>query len=220
MNRISLLVIVAALILTGCVTVKTIDLSAPVDESTSRKQAFTTHEEQAHHLFAEVNRLGKKKTAILRLADGRSIMARHLQVTRDSTSWFNVTDDAFASVATSEIRGIRFRSTGKGAQQGLGLGFLVGSVTGAILGYQAGAEDECKPNPNCEGFFCNACFDVVPPAGQTMVISAALFGFAAGIVGAVIGASVGGQDTYRIHAPAPTTPVIVEEVKQQILRRP
>ena len=90
---------VLTLALTGCTTVRTVD-------STDAAR------------FSEINKRAQGKKAHLTLTNGRRIVALQLQVTRDSTFWFEPGTERLWTVATSQIAHVRFFDGGKGALTG------------------------------------------------------------------------------------------------------
>ena len=86
---------------------------------------------RSNQTLAKINRLARKrKSALIALANGRALKVSSLQVTPDSTSWLDPETGRFESVATAEIREIRFVRHGKGALEGLGIGFFGGFFVG------------------------------------------------------------------------------------------
>lgn len=83
-----------------------------------------------------------------------------------------------------------------GGLQGLGIGFLVGGIPGAALGY-AGGDDECNENGHS---LCLFTFT----AGEKAVLSGVFFGLLGGAIGLLVGASRGHRTVYELDAaPAP-----------------
>ena len=81
---------------------------------------------RSNQTLAKINRLAQRKKALVALADGRALKVSSLQMTPDFTSWLDPETGRFESVATAEIREIRFVRHGKGALEGLGIGFFGG----------------------------------------------------------------------------------------------
>ena len=71
-KSISLFVIIAALALTGCTYTRTVNLDG-----------------REHPSFTEINRLGTRKMATLKMARGYTEEVTNLQISPDSISWRN-----------------------------------------------------------------------------------------------------------------------------------
>jgi hypothetical protein len=120
--------------------------------------------------------VGHRKAAIT-LTDGRNFAAKGLLLAPDSTSWLDPRTEELRTVPTAEVMEIRIVRHGKGALQGLGIGFLTGALTGAVVGFADGDD---------------------PPGWFSMTAEQK-----AGVlaVGPVAGAAVGSRDIYRFEAP-------------------
>lgn len=126
--------------------------------------------------------------ATLILTKGRGPKARGVLVSPDSTSWLDAQTGELRTVPTAEVREIRIVSHGKGALQGLGIGFLVGALAGAVAGY-AGGDDP-------PGWFSMT-------AAQKAGIGGVALGGLGALIGPFVGAGVGHRDIYRFEAPPP-----------------
>ena len=109
---------------------------------------MTDHEMQLLH---EINRIGKKKKANVSLKNDRTIIAKNVFVSEDSTTftvanafenrsfdiditWYNQNKNKTFTFPNSEIDFIRFDHTALGAFQGLALGALCGAALGNLYG--------------------------------------------------------------------------------------
>ncbi len=188
------------LVLTGCTTVKTVDLSdSTAEESVSVKGSRTVS-------YASVNKRAQRKKAHVRLADGRTLKVARLQVTRDSTSWLDSGTRRFETVATADIKEIRFVKHGKGALEGLGGGLLMGAAFGAILGFAGGDDPPCQSGT----WFCWRF-----TAGEKAAFGAVALGAVGGLLGVLTGAGVGSNETYHFSAPALLPQVAADETQQK-----
>jgi len=153
---------VLTLALTGCTTVRTVD-------STDAAR------------FSEINKRAQGKKAHLTLASGHRIVASHLQVTRDSTSWFEPGTERLRTVATSQIAHVRFFDGGKGMVAGAWRGALSGAFFGVTLGMAAAGSSD-------NGF--------IQISAAQYILSGAI-GF--GILGIPIGAVLGSGNKTEYH---------------------
>ena len=109
---------------------------------------MTNHETQ---LLREINRMGTKKKANVAIKNDRMITAKHIFVSKDSTtftvadvienrsfdidiSWYSQNKNKTFTFPNSEIDFIRFDYTALGAFQGLALGALCGATLGNLYG--------------------------------------------------------------------------------------
>ena len=204
----SLVLIALVMALTGCTTVKTVDLvdhetltavdpdaELSVSERRAQYLAVYVRERQAGS-FSRINRLARRKQVLLTLADGRALKVSSLQATPDSTSWFNKDTDRFETVATAEIQEIRFVKRGKGALQGLGLGLLTGAVLGAIVARGEvtvnGATDEQLCGEEGDPFLCYYAVTTKAALAVSMVGLGSL-------LGPIVGAVLGSKEVYRFN---------------------
>ena len=164
---------VLTLALTGCTTVRTVD---PTDAAP----------------FSEINKRAQRKKAHLTLASGHRIVASHLQVTRDSTSWFEPGTERLRTVATSQIAHVRFFDGGKGMVAGAWRGALSGALFGGTLGIMAaaGSSDD----------FIGTSDDFIS-AAQYILAGAIGFGILGTPMGAVFGS--GNKTEYHFEASGP-----------------
>lgn len=109
---------------------------------------MTDHETQLLH---EINRIGKKKKAEVSLKNDRTIIAKNIFVSEDSTTftvadvienrsfdiditWYSQNKNKTFTFPNSEIDFIRFDYTALGAFQGLAWGALSGAALGNLYG--------------------------------------------------------------------------------------
>jgi len=119
------------------------------------------------------NRMVSKKVATFTLADSHQIRAKQILITPDSTTFYDLDSQLLKTISNMRIKHIMMKSRGKGALEGMGLGFLVGFTTGMVLG--AASYDESN----------------ILDLSQTE--TAMLTGAYVGVVGALIGVPIGGQ---------------------------
>ena len=130
----------------------------------------------------QINRDTGNRTVQLVLRDGRSFNAQGAQVSPDSTFWHDPESKQETTVLTQDVHRITFKSRKNGAKRGLIIGALIGLPSGVLI------------------------IDSKPGAKVTVGerISAALAGGLPGaLYGVGIGALVGVQITYFIHAAEP-----------------
>ena len=166
-----------ALVLTGCSTLRRADSAAVIQ-------------------FSEINKQAQRARARVILTDGQQYRAFQLQVTMDSTSWFDPKTGRVRSVATGAISEITFIRKGRGALQGLGIGLVVGALSGAFLGLVHGDDPPCGESWICFRF----------TAQQKAMIGAVSLGSLGGAVGSLTGAILGSKNRYRFGQRAPGRP--------------
>lgn len=219
MNRFPLLVLVAVLILTGCVSTRqhTVDLSDPYADFGLSTKLGPYAKIQAQNLsrqnvsLTEINRRARHREAQVVLMDARQVSARSLHVTPDSTSWFDAETGLFEHVATRAVQQIRFVKPSQGAPGWFLVGATIGAAVGAAIGYASG---DTPPSECC--LFCDP-IQLCWSAGEKAAIGAVTLGSLGGIVGASMGR---GKYIYHFEAPAPVPPVVTEDVKHQRPKRP
>jgi len=129
------------------------------------------------------------------LKNERKILATQLQARSDSATWVNAVSGRPQTVATAEIRQIRFKKSGRGALQGLGIGLLTGATLGGIIGFASGGDPPCKPAPNNVLDFCEA-FRL--SAVEKAAVGAIYLGIAGALVGSPTGALMGSKEEYQL----------------------
>jgi hypothetical protein len=177
-----LLIILLALMLNHCTSRRLIN---PADPESAGWQELNKNQGKAQ----------------VTLNDNRKISAIRLHVRADSTAWVNVMNDQSQTVATTEIKMIRFKKSGRGTLQGLGIGILTGAALGAIIGFAAGDDPPCKPVSNdFLGIGQGLCDAFRMSAAEKAAAGAIIGGAAGALVGVTTGALVGSKDKYRFQA--------------------
>ena len=175
-----ILPIVLAVILTGCTHSRTVHLGGEMEGP-----------------YAAINEKTQRKKPLITLADRRLIKASDLQLTPDSSSWLNVSTKRFETVATSEIRSIRFVKRGQGVLEGLSLGLLVGASLGGALGYATSSDS-----------------DFLLGRGVGALFGGVLFGGLGASIGIVMGVGEGSKVVFHFQASPPVQPGSSEEPGQ------
>lgn len=133
-------------------------------------------------MYEEINQSSSGGRTVVFQKDGQEISVRQLWITPEFTYWINPqikqqTIPIYITVATSQINEVQFIRRGKGALEGMGIGFLVG----ALVGFTAG--EDCQ-----ESRFI--CF-----SREEVAVGVGLWG---SIFGAPVEAISGHRDVYQI----------------------
>lgn len=139
----------------------------------------------------ELNKRAGQHAVTVTLADGTVYFGRALQMAPDSTSWLMIDSHEVKSVATSEVVVIEIRNRGRGALEGLAMGAVAGSASGAVLSLIDGDDPPCD-----NGWFCLSL-----TAGEKAQLFGIAFGVIGGLGGLVKGAVKGSRDVYRVETP-------------------
>jgi len=100
----------------------------------------------------------------------------------DSAAWHSIEGEATGTTWPG-IASLTYVSHGRGAADGLGIGFVIGALFGLAVGAASGAQDQS-----------DSLIEFSPAEGAA--IGAAGFGVAGGLIGLVIGAIKGHRITY------------------------
>ncbi len=171
-----LFIILLALTLNHCTSRRLIN---PADSSSASWQALNRNQGKAE----------------VTLNNDQKILATQLQARSDSATWVDAVSGLPQTVATAEIKAIRFKKSGRGALQGLGIGLLTGATLGGIIGLASGGDPPCKPAPNNVLDFCEA-FRL--SAAEKAAAGAIYLGAAGALVGTTTGALIGSKDEYQL----------------------
>ncbi len=125
--------------------------------------------------------INHKKTTLTLRGTGDFTDVRLIRMTPDSTFW-KLTNGQILKASSGEIAQIQFVNRGRGALEGLGIGVLVGGITGAVIGLASGNDNE--------GFIRFS-------AGAKALMGAVFFGALGGLIGTPIGAAAGSRDIYH-----------------------
>lgn len=169
---------------------------APTGCGTSRIVIF--NHPQGSGQVQELNERAAKHDATVILAGGETLQAASLRIDGDSTSWLDPDTREARTTETSAIEKVEFRSSGRGALNGLGIGILTGGGALALLGLAEG-DDTCPP-----GRWCFFQWTAEEKAGLYGVTGGVL----GGLAGLLIGAAVGRTDSYvmtQLDLEAPAT---------------
>jgi len=132
------------------------------------------------------------------LNNDQKILATQFQARSDSATWVNAVSGRPQTVATAEIKTIRFKKSGRGALQGLGIGLLAGAAAGAIIGLASGDDPPCETDPNdAFGFGRGICEAFRLSAAEKAAAGAVALGIAGMLVGTPTGALIGSKEEYR-----------------------
>jgi hypothetical protein len=183
-----------ALFGTGCAT--TIAAHSPLSTAAVAQvnQAIQGREVRAE--FVEEHELASLKPGL------KLIEVKEAKIGRDVTEWLEESGSGEArqrSLTTAALRRITVRERGRGALEGLGIGFL----TGAILGGLAGAISAASMSPGniggCPSIGCSLAFGGV---------GALVAGASVALLGSPIGALIGHRTTIDFDAPEPGAPSV------------
>jgi hypothetical protein len=130
-----------------------------------------------------INQNGEKYSGIILLDDGKMVSMKELWSSGDSVYFKSKSSDENLKVSLKDIEAIKFIKHGEGAVQGLGLGILIGSISGFGIGLASGDDPP--------GFL-----------SFTAEEKGAIFGVALGLVGGFVGiiggAASGSKENYVI----------------------
>jgi len=130
------------------------------------------------------------RAATVVMNSGVSHSAQSLHVAADSTSWLDPSSGRVVSIKTSEIAGVRFKDSGRGAVAGLINGVIIGAALGATLGLM-----NSMGGGSGDGFFSS---EERTPVGESVLTVGATLGGIGGLIGLVTGAASGGEEVYRL----------------------
>ncbi len=130
----------------------------------------------------DVNKVAQGKKASITLTSGQVFAAKDIQASRDSTFWLDFETNQKQSIAAAEISHVVIKKSGRGAWEGFGIGFLVGSVTGALIGFASGDDEFLEVT-----------------AEEKALGYGLLFGGGGGLLGSFVGAKVGSKDKFILH---------------------
>ncbi|MCK5406773.1 MAG: hypothetical protein KAJ37_04945 [Candidatus Krumholzibacteria bacterium] len=120
----------------------------------------------------KANRTLQDEKADVRFSSGAQVTGLNVNVAPDTTSWTDGSDESRHACLSTEVQEIVVTKQGKGALQGLGIGFLAGFATGFIIGTAGGGGSEFS-------------------ATEAGSMFGTVLGVAGGAVGAIVGGSVG-----------------------------
>lgn len=136
-------------------------------------------------LFDKIYQTSRGKIGHIVLSNGQRFDGYNILVSQSKTSWLVPDTHEEKTVPTADIREITFKNTGRGALQGLGLGFVGGAVTGALA---------ASSDPGTGFVFSRA---------EVALLAGVIFGLAGGAVGITLGGAIGSKDSFdfrnRVH---------------------
>jgi hypothetical protein len=135
-----------------------------------------------------------EKTVRLELRSGRTVEA-HAVGQGDAILWRSEDNELFSA---SDIRALERMNRGRGSRDGAVLGFAIGFLTGAIIGFRVGGDD--RP---C-GDLCNLA-DLT--RGAIVIFAGLGVGGLGAFLGYLAGDEVGSTDRYELGAEAPKVSV-------------
>lgn len=136
--------------------------------------------------YALINAQAESEVPLIRFFDGERAFGYGLELSPDLARWYDQDAGDVREVPTTAIQRLEFRSSGKGAAEGFGLGALLGGTAGVLVARSIGGD--------------------YAPGGQ---ILAAVFGIPGGLLGTLIGATVATRDFYYLD-PGPDVPGVNE----------
>lgn len=162
--HLTLVEFIAVFLIVGCSHTYVLDKESPVE-------------------FIElINKKAKNKKGVIQTKDGKKYNAKAIEVTVNSTSWLEPKTNSYKKRANSELNDIVIKDHGKGAVEGLGVGFLSGFAGGFVLGYLASSE---------HAYFGRA---------GSATITGTVLGLLGGFFGLIGGSASGDQEIFMFHA--------------------
>lgn len=135
--------------------------------------------------LAEINQRGERSTASVTLITGETVSARSLHFAPDLVTWIDPQTGATTSSHTSDVGSVRFMSRGRGALEGLGVGFLTGAVVGGLVFFLA----------ESGGADCQSCILDFSP-GEAALLGIIVIGVPGAAVGGLVGAGRGSRRVF------------------------
>ena len=166
------LILITSLLLVGCTSTRTIQLDSSTD-------------------FTVINEEAQKRNAYVTFRDGSEAVVYALSISHDIASG-QPQGGSFQSWPTDSIFRVRFLKSDKGARQGLGIGFGLGALTGALIGLGSGDDDTTG-------------FGFAWTAEEKALIGTIFLGPLGAVFGAIKGALEKAKDDF-IFQPYPNTP--------------
>lgn len=155
---------------------------------------------------AKFNSISQNKTAQIDKITGTQFKAQNVRMTSDSLYWTGLKVNG--SAENRRIYRAKFKYSGKGALEGLGVGILIGFSAGAVIGLTSGDDEP--------GFLSFTAEEKASILGVT-------FGALGGIFGLIAGATSGHKDVFILNKPQDYFPlanaVIVEETSDTVRLR-
>ncbi len=208
MKKLSFLMVIAALALTGCTTTRTHTRTVDLNDPYAQKQYQMPAQEKAS--LAEINKKARRRNAYVTLADGRTVKVRNLLADPDSTSWFDAETGLFERVRSAEVRQIKFLSPKrKGTFQRFVLGAGAGAIVGGVVGFTLGE----YTYQDCDWFGIN-CDERRVSAGRRAAVNGAFGAFVGGLAGAVVGRGKA-KYYYRFETATPE-PVVTDDARREV----
>lgn len=152
-------------------------------------KVFNTNSPNAR---ADINQRAEQTSATIIVSNRRRIETESLHIAPDVVTWIDPVSGEMGASPTSDLTSVRFRSGGRGALEGLGLGFAAGAVTGAlILGIAVATDDYSGSGSGGLGG--------VNISMEGAVAGGALLGAIPGsVIGLIIGWSSGSSSVYTV----------------------
>lgn len=124
-------------------------------------------------------RSSKNTTGAIVLNSGEHFNIRSIDVHGDSVSWNVEESESAATAHNRDIYEIRLNSRGKGFADGMGIGGLIGFVTGLSIGFSSGGDEWLGAS-----------------SADFAAAGAMFFGFTGSILGGIVGAAKGSVNNH------------------------
>ncbi len=136
--------------------------------------------------YAEINQRSEREPVTVWLTNGVRFRTERLHIASDVTTWYEYGTVEVQRFPTDEIARVEFKSRGRGALEGLGIGLVVGAITGFAFDFASGQQDE------------ENIIQVDDLEEDVAIVLGVLWSSLGGLIGLPIGAVVGSKDVYPI----------------------
>ena len=155
----------------------------------SRTHQLTVDENWQTDQLRELNEKAAKKRVTLTLATGRQVQAEALRMDPETVTWLDPQTRETRSAPSGDVFSVSYKSHGRGALEGLGIGMLAGVLIGAPLAYSSGDDPPCAR----DSWLCIR-FDADEKATMGGIGGAGL----GSLLGLLIGVGTGGTEEYLL----------------------
>ena len=158
-----------------------------------------------HHLknYRAIAKNNYGRNTLVKLHNGNTIEGRFAEIGTDSSGTAQTQAEEGMYIATSQIREIHFQNRGRGALEGLAIGFLSGaSISGSWFALTGGKDFSGHQVES----------DVIV---NVVLSSAGIYG----LLGAALGAAIGHTDEYLIHAWLPNGYILLTDAEMMTVHK-
>jgi len=139
------------------------------------------------HYYGGINQKCEGREGKIQAFGNREISGRNIYVTQDSIRWIDPETGSVHALPTSDVTSVEIKRGGRGALEGMGIGFLSGATIGAFGGFASGDDPP--------GWFSMTAEQKAAGGGLVLGLSGA-------IIGLPVGALVGSKDIFILSNPA------------------